>query len=208
MREVFQVWDWSRKQQLTVRQSVDLTLVVGLPKHTVDFDELYEQETKTTFVVIESFAAWMVCDAPKNKHFVPALCIRKQSDLSPVALDTLAAVNSPWLALVVRPGEAIDLSASLQHIDLVILQGSFGADSYCPILPEWARNIRDVCSSAGVAFMFPTWGRWVPLPEGQDGPNASCFSSLSKTQWFTKARSGHGFRLLDGREHMQLPEWL
>ena len=30
--------------------------------------------------------------------------------------------------------------------------------------PQWARDIRDQCEAAGVAFHFKQWGEWNGMP--------------------------------------------
>jgi protein gp37 len=51
-----------------------------------------------------------------------------------------------------------------RRIDWVIVGGESGPGAR-PMHPQWARDIRDQCQSAGVAFHFKQWGGWMPLPE-------------------------------------------
>jgi protein gp37 len=68
----------------------------------------------------------------------------------PVLLDTPAAVRfisaEPLLG-------AIDLTPYLPQLDWVIVGGESGPN-YRPMNPDWARDLRDQCTSAGVAFLF------------------------------------------------------
>ncbi|SRR6266704_2730050 len=57
----------------------------------------------------------------------------------------------PWI----RP------RAGTRRIDWVIAGGESGARAR-PMNPEWARNLRDQCISAGVRFHFKQWGHWRP----------------------------------------------
>lgn len=81
-----------------------------------------------------------------------------------------------------------------------------------PADPEWFRQARDACATAGVAFNFKQWGDWLPLhdatrllnPEGRPG-----------LQWTVRHIGGHfpmarvgkkaAGRLLDGRTHDEFP---
>ncbi|MCW3581607.1 phage Gp37/Gp68 family protein [Burkholderia cenocepacia] len=48
-----------------------------------------------------------------------------------------------------------------QAIDWVIVGGESGADAR-PMHPDWARDLRDQCATAGVPFLFKQWGEWAP----------------------------------------------
>ena len=45
--------------------------------------------------------------------------------------------------------------------DWVVLGGESGKGAR-PMHPDWARDIRDQCEAAGVAFHFKQWGDWMP----------------------------------------------
>lgn len=49
----------------------------------------------------------------------------------------------------------------LDGIHWVIVGGESGPGAR-PMHPQWARDIRDQCQSAGVAFFFKQWGEWAP----------------------------------------------
>ena len=94
--------------------------------------------------------------------------------------------------------------------------------------PDWPRSVRDQCAAAGVAYFFKQWGAYKPLGSAQGEPleNPSdafisedlCgFISLDglwcemephniKSDWLM-ARVGKkaAGRLLDGREHDEMP---
>lgn len=88
-------------------------------------------------------------------------------------------------------------------IDWVIVGGESGSQAR-PMTAWWARNLRDHCREAGVAFHFKQWGEWAPhvlalekhdivarqLPDGQ----------LAR---IGKARAG---RVLDGVIWNEYPE--
>jgi protein gp37 len=48
-----------------------------------------------------------------------------------------------------------------QRIGWCIVGGESGPGAR-PMHPQWARDIRDQCNSAGVPFLFKQWGEWAP----------------------------------------------
>lgn len=71
------------------------------------------------------------------------------------------------------------------HLDWVIVGGETGPGARSMHVED-VRRVRDDCKEAGVPFFFKQWGEWFP-GEGRVG----------------KKRGG---RLLDGREHNEVPE--
>jgi protein gp37 len=71
-----------------------------------------------------------------------------------------------WL----QPRDGIGREASgtngLRSIDWVILGGESGP-RHRPILPDWARSIRDQCEAAAVPFFFKQWGGRTPKAGGR-----------------------------------------
>ena len=67
----------------------------------------------------------------------------------------------------------------IENLDWVIVGGESGPHAR-PTHPDWVRSIRDQCKEAGVPFLFKQWG-----------PGKK-----------------HSGRLLDGAEHMEIPEVL
>ena len=61
--------------------------------------------------------------------------------------------------------------------------------------PDWARSIRDQCTSAGVPFFFKQWGAW-KVELDRDGERFHIMRKVAK-----KAAG----RLLDGVEHNGMP---
>jgi protein gp37 len=47
------------------------------------------------------------------------------------------------------------------RLDWVIVGGESGPRAR-PMHPQWARDIRDQCQTAGVAYFFKQWGEWTP----------------------------------------------
>lgn len=47
-------------------------------------------------------------------------------------------------------------------VDWVVVGGESGPGAR-PMHPDWARSLRDQCTSAGVPFFFKQWGAWEPI---------------------------------------------
>lgn len=65
---------------------------------------------------------------------------------------------------------AVDLTPMFEHraeqwndtgVDWVIVGGESGPGAR-PMHPDWARDLRDQCATAGVPFLFKQWGDWAP----------------------------------------------
>lgn len=67
-------------------------------------------------------------------------------------------------------GAAVPYGAlSKRRIDWVIVGGESGPGAR-PMHPDWARSLRDQCTSAAVAFHFKQWGEWAPSGEDTTAP--------------------------------------
>jgi protein gp37 len=51
---------------------------------------------------------------------------------------------------------------SAAKLDWVVVGGESGPGAR-PMHPQWARDLRDQCTAAGVAFLFKQWGSWAPI---------------------------------------------
>lgn len=51
----------------------------------------------------------------------------------------------------------------INKLDWIIVGGESGPGAR-PMYPDWAREIRDQCATAGVAFFFKQFGSWAPIP--------------------------------------------
>lgn len=58
-------------------------------------------------------------------------------------------------------------------LDWVIVGGESGPGAR-PMHPEWARQIRDACAAAGVAFFFKQWGAWHPMGQLLNDGSINC----------------------------------
>jgi protein gp37 len=77
------------------------------------------------------------------------------------------------------------IAANLKGIDWVIIGGESGPGAR-PMQLDWARSLRDQCTSASVPFLFKQWGEWTT-----DG-------TLS-TGYLSDARERHGELVDDGK---------
>lgn len=98
---------------------------------------------------------------------------------------------------------------NLNGIHWLIAGGESGPHAR-PMHPNWARNLRDQCQAAGVAFHFKQWGAWLPKPMGD---------WKTKDQLWLNEAQGHLYRhghlaknwfpdyqrLLDGRTWDEFP---
>lgn len=111
-------------------------------------------------------------------------------------MGTLPAEISPRYSLV------------YERLHWVIVGGESGGGAR-PMHPEWARSLRDQCTSAGVAFHFKQWGEWSEWQEGtpfnpktemhQFAGGATPYSPVYR---IGKKAAG---RVLDGRTWDELP---
>lgn len=91
-----------------------------------------------------------------------------------------------------------------QLIDWVIVGGESGPKAR-PMHPDWARDLRDQCSTAGVAFFFKQWGEW---GDAEDWP-----SEMQEHLELVNKADGNNVRVgkkaagrkLDGRLHNAMP---
>lgn len=92
--------------------------------------------------------------------------------LGPVRLDSIPLGNGRFMNALdgriirtVRGVLTADPERSDVHLDWVIVGGESGRrDDVRPMHPQWARDLRDQASAAGIAFFFKQWGNWAPAP--------------------------------------------
>jgi protein gp37 len=101
-----------------------------------------------------------------------------------------------------------------------------------PMHPDWPRSLRDQCQAAGVPFFFKQWGEWVDYweqcegyreddyelpsdrpvawwdPHGipvSDPPEVLSHAEFERYQAVDRVGKKAAGRLLDGREHTEVP---
>ncbi len=96
-----------------------------------------------------------------------------------------------------------------QGPDWVIAGGESGHGAR-PMHPDWARQIRDQCKDAGVAYFFKGWGKWVVPPQMAEVTYADIRDHGAGPPFNETAPIGvdkkRAGRLLDGCTHNELPE--
>jgi hypothetical protein len=109
-------------------------------------------------------------------------------------------------------------------LDWIIVGGESGPKAR-PMHAQWARDIRDQCKAAGVAFFFKQWGEWAPLeandtdphgnyecrlvnPDGKHISSDACASSdfSDRARYVYRLGKKKAGRLLDGGEHNEFPK--
>ena len=104
-------------------------------------------------------------------------------------------------------------SLNLTQVDWLIAGGESGHHSR-PMHPEWARDLRDRCRDANVAFFFKQWGSWAPAYgptavtvaiDGRTRVNSDPELADTAVRMHRVSRATAG-RVLDGDTWDQLPE--
>lgn len=74
-----------------------------------------------------------------------------------------ALSSDDFYSLIGANGEIVDTvdGEYRSALDWVIVGGESGPAAR-PMHPDWARELRDQCSTAGVPFFFKQWGAWTP----------------------------------------------
>lgn len=92
-------------------------------------------------------------------------------------------------------------------IDWVIAGGESGANAR-PMLPSWARTLRDQCKNANVPFHFKQWGHWAPAktPVERESKVQTFWDDVTGADIFMAPRGKKlAGRHLDGTTWDQLP---
>jgi protein gp37 len=105
-------------------------------------------------------------------------CQEEADAFVPILLDTLAALRVVSAEPLLGPINFTELhtprfplglnglrgSTMGKGLDWIIVGGESGPKAR-PMHPQWARDIRDQCQAAGVAFFFKQWGEWAPTAQ-------------------------------------------
>lgn len=103
------------------------------------------------------------------------------------------------------------ISLVSDQIDFIVTGGESGKNAR-PSHPDWFRTLRDQCAETDTAFNFKQWGEWIHC---EAWPNDRNGEVKDIHQWAGE-KKGEGnmylvgkhkaSRLLDGREHNEMPE--
>ena len=126
----------------------------------------------------------------------------------PLLLDTPAAIRFLSCEPLLGP---IDLFAwnidRGMRVDWVIVGGESGPHAR-PMHPDWARQLRDDCLTAGIPFHFKQWGEWVTedqAPEDIILPGLSTYLLGDDEPDFYKVGKKAAGRELDGQTWDEYP---
>lgn len=172
------------------------TSIEDQPTAEVRIPHLLQTPAAVRFVSAEpllgpvDLAPWLVCSGCADED-------RPAAERRPIDRFVLARCGNPRLDWVIVGGESGNMAR--------------------PMMPDWARSLRDQCATATVAFFFKQWGAWAPpqtdkhrqmVAEGQGhfsalGLNGSFIDRGNSVVRMTKKEAGH---LLDGVEHLAYPK--
>ncbi|MCI2424324.1 phage Gp37/Gp68 family protein [Saccharopolyspora sp. K220] len=119
-------------------------------------------------------------------------------------IPVLVRTSAPTVFLSCEPLLAdLDLSpwldgghvAASRRVDWVIAGGESGPKAR-PMHPDWARSLRDQCTSARVPFFFKQWGEWAPVNEPRSDP----WSDPSRHRWLAPDGTRKPFGEFTGTE--------
>ena len=126
----------------------------------------------------------------------------------PLLLDTPAAIRFLSCEPLLGP---IDLFAwnidRGMRVDWVIVGGESGPHAR-PMHPDWARQLRDDCLTAGIPFHFKQWGEWVTedqAPEDIILPGLSTYLLGDDEPDFYKVGKKAAGREIDGQTWDEYP---
>lgn len=125
--------------------------------------------------------------------------------LGPIDLTFLQGVNGLYPDWVGGPGGGTGAPHPL--LDWVITGGESGPGAR-PMHPAWARQIRDDCDYAEVAFFFKQWGEWGPAPwrvEREPGESVEAYKARAEAACATHAHTGNSYQQ-DGKTVWHLYE--
>jgi len=180
-----------------------------------------------TTETVETLERMHALQVTLGSRTIPAVRLERRGYDYERALDALARVSARHRALVLTPRECIVIgllgtapkvwgrgyTPLAAVFDLVIVAPPKDEE---PMHPNHIRALRDEAAFAGVAFAFLGWGSWAPQTNRARAAHG-CFNI--EGHFIRGGRSLHGQnmmrlgagksgRLLDGKEHLALPEGL
>jgi protein gp37 len=124
----------------------------------------YQVLTKRSSL-LRAFVNGRYKDKPAPSHIWLGVSLEDRRALRRV--DHLREVNASVRFLSVEPLLESLGKIDLENIDWVIVGGESGP-SFRAMKPDWAREVRDQCVQAGVAFFFKQWGGLHPKSGGNE----------------------------------------
>jgi protein gp37 len=168
---------WQRPRRVFVNSMSDLfhpdvslvflswvfTTMAATPRHTYQVLTKRPERARALMGSIAAGAIWQEWP-PRNVWIGTSI----ENDRWTVRADELRAVPGEWtrflsLEPLLGPLPSLDLTG----IDWVIVGGESGPE-HRPFDPDWARDLRDRCVDAGVAFFFKQHGGRTPKSGGRE----------------------------------------
>jgi protein gp37 len=202
---------------------------VAWPWRVIAFDDIETADLLEIQIVTKRISnvermvpnAWREGRWPRHVGLMVTVCTQAEADRDiPRLLDLKRRLGIPWVGLSMEPLlERVDLPPEwLAELDWIITGGESG-DHARPMHPDWARQLRDQCTEAGVPFLFKQWGKWglrsdrkvpycVVLSDGRMLTGEDVLDEPNDEGAFLMWAHGKkaAGRLLDGRTHDAWPE--
>ena len=153
---------------------------------------------------IEAIGNHILAGWPRNAGLIASVVNQEEADRDTPRLIALKVkFGIPWIGLSIEPmlGPIVLREEWLLDLDWVIVGGESGPKAR-PLHPQWRRDLRDQCASAGVAFMFKQNGEYASVSEVEGPGEHYQFPDGATVRKVGKKRAG---RLLDGVEHNGFP---
>lgn len=154
-------------------------------------------------------------DQPTADQRLPELLATRAAVRIVSAEPLLGPVDAgPYLTPSGIPGNCFDIDGRWRHepgscmycrpkLDGVIVGGESGPGAR-PMHPDWARRLRNQCAAAGVPYFFKQRGEWTwDYPQGLSLADRD--QTFEHGRVFYRVGKRRAGRLLDGREHNDLP---
>jgi len=149
-------------------------------------------------------------DTPAAVRWISAEPLLGPVDLTRIATPRTGQPEMVYDVLTPRYGVPDRWQAPMSRgISWVVAGGESGPGAR-PMHPDWARGLRDQCTSASVPFFFKQWGNWVapnemPPDTFMDWDVENGTSAYDRDQPWRVGKKRAG-RLLDGRTWDEYPE--
>lgn len=205
-------WDlplrWTRPRRIFVNAQSDTFHEAAPPWALLKLFCIMESTPRHTFMVLTKRAdrmrkyLWSTLAAEARRHIWLGVTVESADYLNRVdeLRDTPAAIR--FLSIEPLLGPIPNLN--LEGIHAVIVGGESGPGAR-PMHPDWARDVRDQCAAAGIAFFFKQWGEWAEQDGRQRSREQSYIGAPHRPVVFERVGKRAAGRILDGRTHDDLP---
>jgi protein gp37 len=148
----------------------------------------------------------LLLETPAAKRFLSC-----EPLIGPIDLKNITPAGRPMACMLALAGFTWEITQTgtrltdkHHKIDWVIVGGESGEDAR-PMLPDWARSLRDQCQAAGVPFFFKQWGEWSPPDYQTVQTLENCDAAGVRSETSARVGKKAAGRVLDGREWSEFP---